>query len=200
MSVKSEITSIRNAIAAVLPTSKFHLAVMPKKHAAGNVVITMPRSRKETETAYHYRSNKTYQIVLFASSEINVLDSAEQVAEAFSQTDYIAQSDTERIIRIESFSLSEPFETETQGVFAIIGMLEAVTRTARTFDVVPLIEDVEMNVISQQDAASWGAVDGTFTFADMEEGITRYEPEGDGDPHTYGDIEDGILIKKKEDE
>ncbi|MEH6943720.1 hypothetical protein [Bacillus sp. JJ722] len=69
-----------------------------------------------------------------------------KVEQTMNNSHQIPINGTARYLRIESFSLSKPFKTETQGVHAIIGMLEVSLRVLRPQPTYEKIENVYFDV------------------------------------------------------
>lgn len=126
------IQSIADFVETELPDVGFHLQYVPEKYKQHELTIELVMSRPTTETAYHYRVNQTYQIVYFGSSKLDCLSKLQTLEKKFIDKQLIPLGETGRYLRIASFSLSQAFKTETTGVYAVIGMLEAEFREART--------------------------------------------------------------------
>ncbi|MBA9027519.1 hypothetical protein [Peribacillus huizhouensis] len=139
--IKNEIQSLRDFVAPMMPTVAFKLQFMPTEFRAEDLIIQYKGGVSETETGYHYRHDRTYQFVYIGISELDCLTKAQPLERLFNNEMVIPLKGTTRYLRIESFSLSEPFKTES-GVFAIIGMLEVNLREARGQITYPKVEHV----------------------------------------------------------
>lgn len=138
--IKTEVQSIRDFVAPELPGAAFKLQNMPDTYKAGELVIELVGSKTETETGYHYRLDRTFQLVYFGTSKLDCLTKMQAVERKINDKQMIPLGT--RYLRIGSFSLSQSFKTETTGVYAVIGILEAETREARTQEVFTKIQDV----------------------------------------------------------
>lgn len=208
--IKTEVQSIRDFVSTELPNTKFYLQNMPDKFSINELAIELVNSKAETETAYHYRLDRTYQIVYFGSNKLDCLSKMQAVERKINDQQLIELQGKARYLRIGSFSLSQSFKTETTGVYAVIGMLEAELREARTQEVFTKIQSVTPTTISKSDASTWGMIDGSntpdtygdgFTFEDIEAGATVYTrgTELKGDGFTFAELEAGGVIIKEDD-
>ena len=207
--IKTEIQSIRDFVAPELPGATFKLQNMPDEYKTNELAIDFEGSRPETETAFHYRLDRTYQLVYFGDSKLDCLTKMEAVERKLSQKQMIPIEETARYLRIGSFSLSQPFKTETTGVFAVIGMLEAEAREARAQVTYEPVNNMEVGTYTEKTAAAWSTLDGTETpnnpndgyqWTDVEAGTTIQGKVASPDGFTWSDIESGKTVFTEEDE
>lgn len=151
--IKTEIQSIRDFIAPELPGAAFKLQVMPDTYKAGELAIELVVSKAVTETAASYRIDQTYQLVYFGTSKLDCLTKMQAVERKMNDIQMITLGDTARYMRIGSFSLSQSFKTDTAGVYAVIGMLEAEVRESRTQETYEPINNLEADttVITEEE-------------------------------------------------
>ncbi|MBT2714737.1 hypothetical protein [Bacillus sp. ISL-57] len=151
--IKTEIQSIRDFVAPELPGATFKLQNMPDTYKVAELAIELVRSTTNTETASSYRIDQTYQLVYFGTSQLDCLTKMQAVERQMNDKQIIPLGSTARYIRIGSFSLSQSFKTETTGVYAVIGMLEAELRESRTQETYEPINNLETDttVISEED-------------------------------------------------
>lgn len=151
--IKTEIQSIRDFVAPELPGVTFKLQNMPDTYKAAELAIELVRSATDTETASSYRIDQTYQLVYFGASQLDCLTKMQAVERKMNDKQIIPLGSTARYMRIGSFSLSQSFKTETTGVYAVIGMLEAELRESRTQETYEPINNLETDttVISEED-------------------------------------------------
>ena len=141
--IKNEVQSIRDYVGPVLAGVKFHLQSMPTTYAANELSIRFAGSSTASETGYHYRLDRIYQLVYFGASELDCLAKMQTLEQKFNNDQLIPLKGSERHMRLEPFSISAPFKTESN-IYAIIGMLNASLREARTQEVYPPIINVEI--------------------------------------------------------
>ena len=141
--IKNEVQSIRDYVGPALAGVKFHLQSMPTTYAANELSIRFAGSSTESETGYHYRLDRIYQLVYFGASELDCLAKMQTLEQKFNNDQVIPLKGSECHMRLEPFSISAPFKTESN-IYAIIGMLNASLREARTQEVYPPIINVEI--------------------------------------------------------
>jgi len=207
--IKTEIQSIRDFVAPELPGATFKLQNMPDKYKKNELSIKLGPSRSETETAFHYRLDRTYQIVYFGASELDCLTKMQAVERKLNDKQMIPLGSTARYMRIGSFSLSESFKTQTTGVYAVIGMLEAEIRETRTQIAYEPVNNLEVGTYTDKTAGSWSTLDGTETpnnlndgyiWSEVEAGTTVQGEVASPDGFTWSDIESGKTVFTEEDE
>ncbi|MCD9024316.1 hypothetical protein [Cohnella silvisoli] len=136
MAVINEILAIEAFIRTKFPGSLTGKQTIPEKPVEDTFYIRFLGDDRETETRYHFRANREYQIVYVGEWPEDVIPKMDGLSDALYQTERISQG-----IRVESFSYSQPVESESGG-YVSIGMLELVSREARTQTAYPLINHV----------------------------------------------------------
>lgn len=109
---------------------------MPSNYEINRAVIRFISSGSVLETSYHYRIDRTFQIVYFGKTELDCLTKMNELERHMNNDQVIpliGTSQETRYLRIGSFSLSQAFKTEG-GVFAIVGVLNASLRETRPED------------------------------------------------------------------
>lgn len=130
--IKNEIDSISDYISQKLQNVKC-IKKTPKEYKASEMLVRFQSSKPETETNFHYRLDRTYQLVYFGKNESDCITQFSGLEQEFNNDMLIPLRGADvrtRYISIGSFSLSRPFETEN-GTFAIMGYLEAGLRESR---------------------------------------------------------------------
>lgn len=130
-----EVESLRDFVADPTLYSRVWMQTMPAKYTAGELSIRYQGGNTASETGYHYRLDREYQLVYFGTSERDCIIKGSALERKFNSKHVIQLKGSERYIRVGPFSLSQPFKTEGGEVFAIIGMLQAEVREARDFTV-----------------------------------------------------------------
>jgi len=184
--VKTEVQSIRDFVAPELPGATFKLQHMPDAYKTNELAIELAPSSSTNETRAHYRLNRVYQLAYFGTSKLDCVTKMQELERKFNDKQMIQLGTTGRYLRISSFSLSQSFKTETTGVYAIIGMLEAELRETRTQPQYEKINSVGVTTYTDGTARTWGVIDGTGTPANPNDGFT------------WDDIESGKTILDKE--
>lgn len=133
MAIKNEITSLRDMIAPLLPDFTFKLQQDVKQPAKNICAIKRMQATYGTElTTHRYRSDYPFRFVIYTNSELNAQAYAESIGTIFAQGKKIPVQDESAWLTLGSFSCSESFETETAGIYAIIGMISASRYEVKT--------------------------------------------------------------------
>lgn len=128
--IVTDIESIEQYVAPLFPAATVYLQHVPSQPTANSLSIRFQGVGTETETAYHMARHREFQIIYFGTSNINVLMKMDALDRKLNNDLVIPIKDSLRYLRIESFSLSQPFKTEN-GVDAMIGVLAVTVREAR---------------------------------------------------------------------
>lgn len=140
MSVVDDIVTIETFIKAQFPSAITGKQLVPKQPTANSFYVQLLDESRETETRYHYRVDRTYQIVHFSTRPDAAMANMDTFGRAVYQTELIGH------IRVDAFGSSQPAETEN-GLFAIIGVLETSVREARDQAQYPKINNVAVRKI-----------------------------------------------------
>jgi hypothetical protein len=145
-SIINEVESVGAFVAPVFPGAKVWYQNVPIEPVANELVVRYLSSDNTTETGYHYRLNRDYQIVYFAQNEFACLQKFEALERRINDTLVIPLKNSERYLRLESFSFSQPFKTEAGTVTAILGVLSVHVREARTQETSEKINNVNSTI------------------------------------------------------
>ena len=135
MSVINDMVEIEAYIKALFPAAITGKQVIDEQPPANSFYIRMLNEDRETETRYHFRIDRTYQIVHFAERPDTVLANMQTIGDAVYQNEHIGP------IRINGFSVSQPTMTEND-LFVIIGILDTSIRQARAQETYPKINHI----------------------------------------------------------
>jgi len=152
MAIKNEITTLKNVVSPLLPGAIYTLQSAPKTPTANHVQIeAMPQTIGNTETRFHYANDRTFRIVIYGKSGLDVVTKAEAVGETLANAIKIKIDEEPGYMTLGSFSLSETFETSTAGIFAVIGLLPATVRKDRPQEEYDKITDVQTDITPKGD-------------------------------------------------
>ena len=126
-----EINTIGDLLADV-GVSRFYKQDFPKVYVANTIGIRWQGDSNEGFTQAAYAIDRIYQVVYFGKSEVDCLTKAEAVSEKISDTIKVKLRDSDDYMTLESFNMSAPFKTDTDGVYAVSGVLRATVRKAYT--------------------------------------------------------------------
>lgn len=130
MAVGNELQSVVDFVKTMYPTAKIIKQNVPSTPAANTFVIRLLTSDTESETLYHMRRNRDYQVVYYGSNVEDVITKLDAVERKTMNNLVIPITGSLRYIRVEGFSSSMPFKTES-GVDVALGVLQTTVREAR---------------------------------------------------------------------
>lgn len=145
-SLIKEVESIAAYIESLFPTADIHYQQVPIEPAADTLVIRYIDTQSTSESGFHYRLDRTFQIVYFAKNDFVCMQQTESLESKLNSGLVIPILGSDRFLRLESFNLSQPFKTESGTVSAIIGVLSANLREAREQPKYPKIMNVDATV------------------------------------------------------
>lgn len=132
MTIVNELESVERFVKTQFPAASTVLQTPLKGPAADEFLIRFLNETRQSETRYHTRADREYQIVYYGASAPDVLDRMDALSDALYRYQLIPINGSLRYIRVGSFSISQPFETEGKQLFACIGVLQTEIREART--------------------------------------------------------------------
>lgn len=138
MRVVNDLISVEAFVKAQFSASSTFKQWSPESPESDTFVIQQISDRRETETNYHTRVERTYQIVYVNAELPEVLTKMDALSYAAMDGTLIPINASARFIRVEAFSYSQPFQTEND-LFACIGVMSTEVREARTQDTSPFI-------------------------------------------------------------
>lgn len=148
--ITQEIETLATYLGGVATFARVWRQHLPLKYTANEMSIRYLGDSSESETAYHFRIDREYQVVYFATTEIACLQRATLLQRAINQQIKIPVKDATGYMSLVSFSISQPFKTDTDGVFAVVGVLQAQVREARYFAPVPKVMNVEATITQKE--------------------------------------------------
>lgn len=139
--IEKEVEGLRDYVAD-LQFARIWMQYLPAKYTADELAIRYQGSDPTDETGYHYRLDRTYQLVYFGVSERDCITRVSTLERKFNNTRYIEIKDSANKLSVGSLSFSQPFKTEGGEVFAVIGILTGAIRQARDFEQSPKLEEI----------------------------------------------------------
>ncbi|MEH7521688.1 hypothetical protein V7149_00175 [Bacillus sp. JJ1503] len=144
-SIVNEIETLAEFIEPLFAGASVHYQQVPIEPKANTLVVRYLMSGNETETGYHYRIDRDFQIVYYAQNDFACMQKFEQLERILNDNLAIPLKGSDRYLRLDSFNFSQPFKTES-GVTAIIGVLKAHVREPRTQPVTQKIQHVTATI------------------------------------------------------
>ncbi|MED1906117.1 hypothetical protein [Cytobacillus firmus] len=148
VSVVNEIESIGEFIEPVFASPTVHYQQVPVQPKENEMVIRYLLTDSATETSFSYRLNRTYQIIYFGKNEFDCLKAFEALEQQLNNSLVLPLKNSDRFLRLESFSYSQPFKTESGTCVAILGVLNAHLREAREQETYEKIKNMDLTVIN----------------------------------------------------
>lgn len=127
----AEINTIGDLITPVAQFTRLYKQDLPKVYVANTVGIRWQGDRSEDLTAVVYGVDRTYQIIYFGKSEIDCLNHADKIRSALDNAIKTKLRGLDGYMTLSPFAYSAPFKTDTDGVYAIVGILPATVYVQR---------------------------------------------------------------------
>jgi hypothetical protein len=112
-SIVTDLESIEQYVAPLFTAATIYLQYVPAQSTTNSLSIRLQGANTETETAYHMARHREYQLVYFGASNVDVITKMDALDRKLNNDLLIPIKDSLRYMRVESFSLSQPFKTET---------------------------------------------------------------------------------------
>ncbi|MGM1023549.1 MAG: hypothetical protein ACQEXV_24185 [Bacillota bacterium] len=131
MSILTELDSVASVVLEAFPESEMKYKV-PKEPKTGQFVLRSQKNDLSTESRFTFRIERLYQLIYYSDNPAEALDIMDRLSRLLMRgTTLIPINDGSfRYIRIESFSFSDPVETES-GLSAVIASMPTEIRQAR---------------------------------------------------------------------
>jgi hypothetical protein len=134
MSISNELESVVLFIQNIFPTATFERQNIPDDVSPNLFVVSFHNEIRTTETRFHTKLEREWQFAYFGESTLDVLDQMDKLSKTLLDARIVIPiKDSLRYIRINTFAISEPFQTENK-IDAIMGVLVTETREARSQD------------------------------------------------------------------
>lgn len=140
-----EINTIADIVASASPFTRIWKQFLPLVYKDGEIAIRWQGDRDTSETNTFYRINRDYQIVYFASSEAKCLGVASEIRCTLAQTIKTEIEDTGDYMTLGPFSFSQPFKTDTDGVFSVVAILQVEVREGRLKPVFEKMAEIDVD-------------------------------------------------------
>lgn len=128
-----EIDTIGDLLATV-GVPRFYKQDLPKAYVANTIGIRWQGDSDDGFTQAAYEINRIYQVIYFGNNEVDCLNKAKAIRSKLS--DYLSKKvklrGSDDFMTLESFNMSAPFKTDTDGVYAVVGLLNASLLEAYT--------------------------------------------------------------------
>lgn len=132
MTLQNELASVASFVKTALPSSTQMKYEVPTQPTKDNVVVRMLTTDTESETRFHYRVDRTYQVVVYGADSPSVLDKMDAIMRKVNDgKTMIPINGSLRYIRVNAFNYSATFRTES-GLVACVGVMPTEVREART--------------------------------------------------------------------
>ena len=126
-----EINTIGDLLADV-GVSRFYKQDLPLKYVANTIGIRWQGDSDEGFTQAAYAIDRTYQVIYFGNNEVDCLTKSTAIRAKISDTIKVKLRGSDDYMTLESFNMSAPFKTDTDGVYAVSGALRVTVREAYT--------------------------------------------------------------------
>ena len=132
----AEINTIGDLLTPV-GASRFYKQNFPASYASNTIGIRWQGDNSSGLTAVHYTVDNTYQIVYFGSSQVDCLNKSEMISAIINDKLNMKTKirDFDDYMTFKSFSMSAPFKTETDGIYAVSAILIVTTNRNRSTEV-----------------------------------------------------------------
>lgn len=131
MSAQSELASVGAFVKTVVSGAALKYEV-PSQATKDTLVVRIQTNDYESETRYHYRIDRTYQIITYGADSPSVTAKMDAIARKVNdKTTMIPTVSSLRYIRANGFGYGAAMRTES-GLWACVGVLQTEVREART--------------------------------------------------------------------
>jgi len=143
-----EIDTISDLLATVGVT-RFYKQDLPLNYVANTIGIRWQGDSDSDFTQAAYEISRPYQVIYFGNSEVDCLNKSKLISASL--RDHLKKKVKLRgsndFITFESFSMSPTFKTETDGVYAVVGVLSVSMLEAYTQPTYEKMQEIHAAII-----------------------------------------------------
>ncbi|WP_339273720.1 hypothetical protein MKY59_21330 [Paenibacillus sp. FSL W8-0426] len=142
--ITTEILAIEAFIKSVIPAARVEKQTVPLQPSAGLFVVRFLTQTPATETLYHYRMDRDYQVLYYSAKPQDAFPVMDALSNALYDEQRIASSDS----RLDSFTYAMPTKSSTDKAsttnadYVTPGILRVTSRRSRPQPTYPLINSV----------------------------------------------------------
>jgi hypothetical protein len=130
MAVANDMQSVADFIKTIYPTANVIKQNVPTTPTPNTFVVRLLSSDTESETLYHMRRTRDYQIVYYGSNVSDVLTKVDEIERKSMNDLVIPINGTLRYLRVIGASFGMPMKTESN-IDVVLGVLQTEVREAR---------------------------------------------------------------------
>lgn len=120
----AEINTIGDVLGGIGAT-RFYKQDLPTKYVANTICIRWQGDGDEEFTQAAYAVERVYQIIYFGKNEVSCLQNAEKIRKEINGRIKVKLRGLDGYMTLGSFNFAPPFKTDTDGVYAVSGVLLA---------------------------------------------------------------------------
>lgn len=145
--IVTEINTIGDLINPVASFARYYKQTLPSVYVANTFAIRWQGDAPPTDlTAVIYETNRPYQIMYFGSSEIDCLQKAQAIQTELQKHIKVKLRGLDDYITLGPFAFSAPYKTDTDGVYATVGILLVSDAISRPQPTSPKMQNIDATI------------------------------------------------------
>jgi len=157
--IVGEINTIGDLLANV-GVSRFYKQDLPTKYVANTIGIRWQgENDDDTFSQSAYGIDRIYQVVYFGSNEIDCITKIQKVRSALKADKKVKLRGIDDYMTLVSFNFAPPFKTDTDGVYAVSGVLMVKVYEVRPQEAYPKMSEVSTALYTEKGVATWSDVE-----------------------------------------
>lgn len=122
--IVTEIDTIGDLIEPVASFTRYYKQTLPKTYVANTFAIRWQGDNTPTElSGVVYETARPYQVTYFGNSEIDCMQKADAIQTELRKHIKVRLRGLNEYITFGPFAFSAPYKTDTDGVYAVVGIL-----------------------------------------------------------------------------
>lgn len=131
-SIVTEIDTIGDLIKSVASFTRYYKQDLPEVYVANTFAIRWQGDNTPTDlTGTVYETERPYQIIYFGTSEVDCLTKAQAIQTELQKSIKVRLRGLNDYVTLSPFAFSAPYKTDTDGVYAVVGVLTVSDFIAR---------------------------------------------------------------------
>mgnify|MGYP000867918555 CR=1 FL=1 len=145
--IVTEIDTIGDLIKPVASFTTYYKQILPSVYVKNTFAVRWQGDNPNSDlTAVMYETERPYQVLYFGSSEIDCLQKAEKIQAELRRHIKVKLRGLDDYITLGPVAFSSPYKTDTDGVYAMVGILTVRDIVGRPQPTWPKMQSIDATI------------------------------------------------------
>lgn len=169
--IVTEIDTIGDLIKPLASFKRYYKQTLPKVYEKNTFAVRWQGDNPNLDlTAVIYETERPYQILYFGSNELDCLQKAEAIQSELRKHIKVKLRGLDDYITLGPVAFSSPYQTDTDGVYGVVGILTVRDIIARPQPTYPKMQYIESRLYEDLNQSMWEDVEvNPVAYSDLNE-------------------------------